>query len=724
MADMVEKFIGDAVMAAWGARNANEDDAERAVRAALEVINAVRDLGEGLHARVGVLTGQAAVTIGATDQGMVAGDMVNTAARLQAVAPPDTVLVSEATMQAASGAIAFEEAGEQLLKGKASPVPAWRALRVVGDRGGRGRGEGLDPPFVGRDLELRLLKDLLHQIGDEQRPRLISITGPAGIGKSRLAWEFEKYVDGLVEDIYWHRGRSPSYGEGLTFWALGEMVRRRARLAEGDDEATTRERVHEVVAEFISGDDAAWIERSLLTLLGLEPPPPGGRESLFAAWRVFFERMADQHPTVMVFEDLHWADDGLLDFIDHVLEWSRGVPLMVVALARPELLDTRPGWGTGTRSFNAIGLEPLTAGQMRDLLRGMVPEMPDGAVHKSWHELMASRSTRSRCCACSSPTARLVVRPDGTFETTRELGELALPDTLRALVASRLDALDANDRSLLQDATILGQTFDHRALARITDRDEEEVVGQLRILIQRELLEVSVDPRSPDRGQYGFVQAVIREVAYDTFSRRDRRRRHLAAARYYEAAGDEELAGVLAAHYLGAYEASDEGPETDALGIQARRALVSAAQRALSLGAPAQALVHLESALAITQDPVEQAVLLMRASEAASLAARKELGIEHAARAAELFESAGDRRSALEASALMAGIQTDAGYDEDARRMLIEAIARASAPEDADIRADILSRLSRVHMRLQEEPEALAAAEEALALAEPLVSTV
>ncbi len=718
---VVEKFIGDAVMAAWGARSANEDDAERAVRAALEVVNAVGDLGEGLQARVGVLSGQAAVTVGASDQGMVAGDLVNTAARLQAVAPPDTVLVGEATMQAASGAIAFEKAGEQTLRGKQAPVPAWRALRVVGDRGGRGRGEGLDPPFVGRELELRLLKDLLHQIGDEQRPRLVSITGPAGIGKSRLVWEFEKYVDGLVEDIFWHRGRSPSYGEGLAFWALGEMVRRRARLAESDDEVTTRERIHEVVAEFITDDDdAGWIERALLTLLGLEPPPPGGRESLFAAWRVFFERMADQHPTVMVFEDLHWADDGLLDFIDHVLEWSRGVPLMVVALARPELLDTRPGWGTGTRSFNAIGLEPLTAGQMRDLLRGMVPEMPDGAVAQVVARADGIPLYAVEMLRMLIADGSLVVRPDGTFETTRELGELALPDTLRALVASRLDALDANDRSLLQDATILGQTFDHRALARITERDEEEVVGQLRILIQRELLEVSVDPRSPDRGQYGFVQAVIREVAYDTFSRRDRRRRHLAAARYYEAAGDEELAGVLAAHYLGAYEASDEGPEADALGIQARRALVSAAERALSLGAPAQALVHLESALAITPDPVEQAALLMRASDAASLAARKELGIEYAARAAGLFESAGDRRSALEASALMASIQTDAGYDEDARRMLIEAIASASAPDDADIRADLLSRLSRVHMRLQEEPEALAAAEEALALAEPL----
>jgi class 3 adenylate cyclase/tetratricopeptide (TPR) repeat protein len=716
----VEKFIGDAVMAAWGAQRANEDDAERAVRASLEVINAVRDLGEGLHARVGVLTGQAAVTVGATDQGIVAGDMVNTAARLQAVAPPDTVLVGEATMQAATGAIAFEEAGEQLLKGKDAPVRAWRAVRVVGDTRGRGRSEGLEPPFVGRDLELRLLKDLVHAAGAERRPRLISITGPAGIGKSRLAWEFEKYVDGIVERLYWHRGRSPSYGEGLAFWALGEMVRRRAGLAENDDEATTRERVHQVVSEFAGDDEAEWIERSLLALLGLESPPAGGREALFAAWRTFFERMASRQTTVLVFEDLQWADGGLLDFIDHLLEWSRDVPLLIVGLARPELLDERPGWGTNKRSFNAIGLEPLTDAQMRELLLGLVPEMPADAVTQVLSRADGIPLYAVEMLRMLIADGTLVARADGAYETTRELGELALPDTLRALVASRLDALDVADRSLLQDATVLGQTFDHRALARITDRDEDEVEARLRALMQRELVEISVDPRAPDRGQFGFVQAVIREVAYDTLSRRDRRRRHLAAARYYEAAGDDELAGVLAAHYLSAYKASDEGPEADALGVQARLALVSAADRALDLGSPGQALLHLESALETTPDPIEQAELLTRAARAASLAGQKELGIEHLSRAVELFEADGRRRAALEASALMAGIQTDGGHDDEARSLLISAASRTSAEEDADIRADLLARLSRVHMRLQEEPEAIAAANEALELAEPL----
>ena len=239
----IEKFIGDAIMAVWGTPTAHEDDAERAVRAALELVDAVHTLGPAIQARAAVLTGEAAVTLAAQGQGMVAGDLVNTASRLQSVAPPGTVLVGEATKNAAEGAIAFQPAGEHALKGKDSPVPAWTALRVVAQRRGAGRSEALEPPFVGRGEELRQLKQLLHTTGRDPRIRLASVTGPAGIGKSRLVWELEKYTDGVLETIYWHRGRSPAYGEGITFWALGEMVRGRARLAETDDEATTRARI-------------------------------------------------------------------------------------------------------------------------------------------------------------------------------------------------------------------------------------------------------------------------------------------------------------------------------------------------------------------------------------------------------------------------------------------------------------------------------------------------
>ena len=251
----VEKFIGDAVMAVWGAPIAREDDAERAVRAGLELVANVRDIGHDagleLNLRAGILTGEAAVTMGATNQGMVAGDLVNTASRLQSVAPAGAVLVGEATRSAASAAILFEEAGPQVLKGKDAPVPAWRAVRVVAERGGANRAAGLQAPFVGRETELRLLKDRFHATTRDGRARLVSITGQAGIGKSRLAREFSIYVDGLIDTVYWHDGRSPAYGDGVTFWALGEMVRQRARLVESDDEATTRARIATMLETFV-----------------------------------------------------------------------------------------------------------------------------------------------------------------------------------------------------------------------------------------------------------------------------------------------------------------------------------------------------------------------------------------------------------------------------------------------------------------------------------------
>jgi tetratricopeptide (TPR) repeat protein len=715
----VEKFIGDAVMAEWGAPRTNEDDAERAVRAALEVVHAVTNLGEGLHVRVAVLTGQAAVTLGATDQGMVAGDLVNTAARLQGVAPPDSVLVGETTMQAAASAIVFEDFGEQSLRGKTAPVPAWRAVRVVGETGGRGRSESLEPPFVGREVELRLLKDLVHVTGEERRPRLVSVTGPAGIGKSRLAWEFEKYVAGLVEPIYWHRGRSPSYGDGIAFWALGEMVRRRARLAQSDDPDTTRARIHEIVGEYIEGADATWVEQALLTLLGLEPPPSGGRDSLFAAWRTFFERIAARGTTVLLFEDLHWADDGQLDFIDHLLEWSRDVPLLVITLARPELLDARPGWGTSARSFNAIGLEPLTDANMRGLLHGLVHDLPEQTIEQVLARADGIPLYAVEMVRMLIADGRLEALPDGTYRSSGELGELALPDTLRALVASRLDGLDTDDRALIQDATVLGHVFDHRALARIRDQDEDAIEARLRAMVRRELLEISAHPESPERGQFGFVQSVIREVAYETLSRRDRRTRHLAAARYYESAGDEELAAALATHYLAAYKASDEGPEADALRVQARLALRGAAERAMTLGSPDHALAHVVAALEITDGATEQAELLFRAADAAHSAARLEDAEQYAAQAIAIFEQHGDQRSALQASAALATIQLDAGRLEEAKRGLLAASARAG-DDEGEIRADLLARLARAHMRLDEADEALAAADAALALAEPL----
>ncbi len=651
---------------------------------------------------------------------MVAGDLVNTAARLQSVAQPGTVLVGEATQRATNASIAFEEAGEQQLKGKQSPVPAYRALRVVAQRGGGGRADLPEPPFVGRDEELRLLKDLIATTGRDRKTRLVSITGPGGIGKSRLAWELEKFIDGISETIYWHRGRSPAYGEGISFWALGEMIRRRAGLAESDDEVATRERIAETVSDFVlAEDDRRWVEPALLTLLGLEPAPAGGRDVLFAAWRIFFERVAERGTTVLLFEDLQWADTGLLDFIEQLLEWSKNVPLIVVTLARPELFDRRPDWGAGTRNLTRIALEPLDDDAMRRLLAGFVPGLPETAV-----QAILARADGMPLYAVE--TVRSLVadgrleRDGDAYRPVGELGELAIPDTLRSLIASRLDALEPAERSLVADASVLGQAFVVAGLTAVSGHPAEAIEPRLKVLVRRELFDVEIDPRSPERGQYHFVQSLIREVAYGTLAKRERRARHLAAARYFEALGEDELAGALASHYLAAHEASTEGAEADAVAIQARLALSGAAERAATLGSLDQAVTYLNQAIAITADPGERASLFLRAAVSANGAALHEQA-EHLARAAiDLARSIGDLQVAGPGEALLGEILIDWGHMAEAVDVLETAVAVFPESGTDEVRATLLASLSRAYMRTGRPAEAVAMADLALALAERL----
>jgi len=716
----VEKFIGDAVMAVWGAPVAQEDDAELAVRAGLDLVDAVKMLGPSIQARAAVLTGEAAVTIGAPGEGMVAGDLVNTASRLQSVAPPGSVLVGEATERAASRAIAFEPAGEQALKGKAAPVPAWRALRVVAQRGGRGRSDLPEPPFVGRDEELRLLKDLLAAVGRDKRPRLVSVTGPGGIGKSRLAWELEKYIDGISETIFWHRGRSPAYGEGITFWALGEMVRRRAGLAEGDDEPTTRGRIAATLAEHVPGeDDRRWVEPALLTLLGLEPAPPGGRDVLFAAWRIFFERIAAAGTTILVFEDLQWADSGLLDFIEHLLEWSKGAPILVMTLARPELFERRPNWGRGTRNFTGVALEPLPEPAMRALIAGLVPSLPERALRSIVERADGVPLYAVEIVRMLVADGRLE-RVDGTYRPVGELGSLTVPETLRSLIASRLDGLDVVDRSLVADGSVLGQTFTLAALAAVSGREPAELEARLPGLVRRELLELEADPHSPERGQYRFVQSLIREVSHGTLGRRERRARHLAAARYFESLGDDELAGALAAHYLAAHEASAEGPEAEALAVQARLALRGAADRAATLGAHEQAVAYVEQALTVTTDPAEQVQFLARAGRSASMAGHHDAAEGYLRRAIELERATGDRVGTARATADLGAALLHGRHGDVALALLEGASIEFADLEGESVGAALGGQLARAYFLTGNLRRAVEIADAALRTAEHL----
>ena len=682
---VVEKFIGDAVMAVWGAPIASELDAERAVRAALDVIDAVNELGrqtgiQELAARAGVVTGEVAVTLGATGQGMVAGDAVNTAARVQTAAEPGDVLVDEATWRLSRGAVAFDDAGEHVLKGKAEAVRLWRADRVMSGAAGSQRVDGLEAALVGRDAEMRLLKELFHACIDRQSPRLVSVTGPAGVGKSRLGWEFFKYVDGLAELVRWHRGRCLSYGDGVAFWALAEMVRQRFGIAEDDSSATCAEKLDAGLREWVKDETARqYVAPRLARLLGVGDEGAGlGRDELFAGWRVFFESMAATVPVVLLLEDVHHADDGLLDFIEHLLDWAREVPILVITLARPELADRRAGWGMGRRNSTALTLEPLSDVAMRKMLDGLVPGMPDHAV-----DAIASQAQGVPLYAVETVRMlvdRDVVQPvDGVYRLVSDIGELLVPDTLQSLLAARLDALQPAARRLIADAAVLGGSFPLEALAAVSGLSVDEVTALLAELVRREVLTVRADPLSPERGQYAFVQTMFRQVAYDTLSRRERKTRHLIVADHLArtfADGGEEVSEVIARHLLDALEAVPDDGDVNELRDRASNALIRAAERADRTGAPATAA----SAFARAADLHEQvgtpeadriaARLLERAGTMAGYAGDQGESARYAERAVRLFEHHGDIRAAASARIGIGAALRREGRLDEARRVL------------------------------------------------------
>ena len=720
----VEKFIGDAVMAIWGAPVAREDDAERAVRAGLDLVDAVAALGErsgqpSLRARAGILTGETAVTFGAAGQGLVTGDVVNTAARLQAAADPGTVLVGETTVLASQAAITYAAVGDLSLKGKALPVAAWRAVQVVAGRGGSGRSDAIEAPFVGRTAELRALKEALQAVGQERRARFVGVVGQAGIGKSRLAWELEKHVDGLIEAVYWHRGRSPAYGEGVAYWALGEMIRERARIAESDAPPETASKLAAMLAEYVpDSDDRRWIEPHLRVLLGLEPSAGADRTEQFAAWRRVFEAIARRGTTVLVFEDLQWADDGLLDFVDSLFEWSRSSPILIVALTRPELLDRRPTLGSASRNALRLHLEPLGPAESRELLDGLVPGLPDETA-----ALVVERAEGIPLYLIE--LVRMLRSEDGTIAAP-EAGRIAIPPSLQALVGARLDALAGDERSLLQDAAVLGQTFTVAGLAAVSGREADDVAAALRSLVRREYLVLDADPRSPERGQFGFVQSVVREVAYGTLARRDRRTRHLAAARYFEALADDEAAPVLATHYLEAYRASPDDAQGAAIRAQARLAIRASADRAARLHNDLQAIRDLDIALELADDDAERAAILERQAGLAEAAAEFARAIDVAGRARALYEATGDGAGATRVIAALGGIELKSGRHAEATALLEDAVTRLDPATDPEAYARVAALIARSLMLSGHGIETVEWAERALAAAGPirLIETV
>ena len=721
----VEKFIGDAVMAVWGTPVATEDDAERAVRAALDLVTAVSALGDEvaiptLRARAGVLTGEAAVTLGATGEGMVAGDLVNTASRIQSAAEPGTVLVGDATKRATEETIAYEAAGSHELKGKIGLVPLHRALRVVSGARGALKSSGLEAPFVGRDRELRQIKDLFHVCADEGKAHLTSITGIAGIGKSRVAWEFYKYFDGLPQLTYWHRGRCLSYGEGVTYWALADMVRMRARITEDEEPASALEKLAAVVEEHLpDAEERRFVEPRLAHLLALEEGRYE-REDLFAAWRLFLERLADVYPAVLVFEDMQWADASLLDFIEYLLEWSRNSPIYVLTLARPELLERRATWGAAKRNFTSLYLEPLSESAMRELLSGLVPGLPEGL-----RDQILARAEGIPLYAMETVRMLLdrgaLVQEGSVYRLIGEVESLEVPETLHALIAARLDGLPSDERRVIQDAAVLGKTFTKHALAALVRLPEAELDAALSALTRKEVLGVQSDPRSPEHGQYGFLQDLLRKVAYETLAKSDRKARHLAAAAQLEQGWSEhEVVEVVASHYLAAYEAAPDADDAPTIRAKAGERLAGAGERAASLGANEEAQRYFAQAADLEDDAVTRASLEENAGRMAWRGARMSEARVLLERAVAVFETEGLVGRAARVSSVLADLDFREGHPPLAVARLEATLESLEGVEPDEVVAEVSAQLGRFLVLNRQYDLAGPRLEVALALAEAL----
>ena len=619
----VEKFVGDAVMAAFGAPVAHEDDAERAVRAGLAILEAIEDLNEtdpdlDLQVRVGINTGEAVVALAARPEqgeGIVTGDVVNTAARIQGAAPVGGVAVGEQTYHATSRVFEYEPLEPVSVKGKAEPMPLWRP-KAAHARFGSDIARQFKAPLVGRELEKSLLIGIFERAAQQRSVQLVTIVGEPGVGKSRLVGELFAYIEIKPGIIRWRQGRCLPYGEGITFWGLGEIVKAEAGILESDSAEAAAAKLDAAVSP--EEPERQWLVQRLSPLVGVEAASPAERQELFTAWRRYFEGMAASRWTVLVFEDLHWADEALLAFLEYLAEWSEGVPLLIVCAARPELYERRPGWGAGLRNAHVVNLSPLSDDETAELVSHLISTT---VVTSEFEQVILQQVGGNPLYA--EEFVRLLADRGGP-----DTVDAVLPDTVQALIAARLDTLSPERKSLLQDAAVVGKVFWAGALAEIGGRNPSEVELALHELARKELVRPVRRSSMEGEHEYAFWHLLVRDVAYAQIPRAERARRHRAAAAWIERqAGDrvEDLAEVLAYHYLQALElAQVTGDATQAgeLAAPARHFLALAGERALGLDTT-QAEARLSRALELTPaDDPARPQLIVRWAEAAFQAGR------------------------------------------------------------------------------------------------------
>jgi class 3 adenylate cyclase/tetratricopeptide (TPR) repeat protein len=688
----IEKFIGDAVVGVWGTPVAREDDAERAVRAALEIVAAVAALRSAalpkpLAARAAVATGESAVVLGLENQGMVAGDIMNTAARLQGAAKPGSVLINDATRRATASVIQARPAGTQRLKGKATPVHTWLALRPVA----AAHRDEAQAPLVGRHRELEELTKAFYALKRSGRGRLVSVVGIAGIGKTRLVREMERRLRVRHTAVAWYAGRAPWHGAGTAFAPLAEMTRHALDI--GDEVASEvgirklRSSLEDLVPDERERD---WLVPRLAVLIDPDNEGEYAREELFAAWGRLFEVQAEERPVVMVFEDAQRAEPALLDFVEYLVNAAFDRPLMVVTLARPELLEQRPGWGAGLRNFSSLHVGRLTAGEITQLLTGLAPGLTRAAASR-----IVRRADGVPLYAVEIARMREGVGA-GRGGTS---GDDVLPTSLHALIAARIDGLGEVERSLLMSAAVLGRRFTAAALAAVAGTDREESARSVERLIRQEMLTRDRDVRVGAVAQLAFQEQLVRDVAYRTLARAERQRRHLRAADYLEGLNDEELVEQVGDHLLKAFQADPAHPQAAAIADRARPALARAARRARAVHAPDRALDHLNDALTMVVDDAERASILEEAASAAQAAGTFEVAESDLRSLVQLQAKLGNRAGAARASARLAGLflvtqRNDAALGE----VEVALVGLGDAASDDAAGVELANQLARAHL--------------------------
>ncbi|MEA2382153.1 MAG: hypothetical protein QOH72_2124 [Solirubrobacteraceae bacterium] len=728
---VVEKFIGDAVVAVFGVPVSHEDDAERAVRAALAIREALaafneRDPALDLHVRVGVTTGEALVAVDVsphTGETFASGDVVNTAARLQSAAPVDGVLAGDATYRATLQEIEYDAAAPVVAKGKVAPIACWTALRPRSRVGARRQRRDVTP-LIDRQDERRTMLTAFERAVHGRSVQTLTLVGDPGIGKSRLVGELFRHIDTRAELIRWREGRSPPYGRGMTFSALGEIVKAEAGLLESHALDAAASKLADAVAAVVADrDEAGWVERHLRTLVGLDA---GGalfddrRAEAFAAWRRFIERLAEHRPTVLVFEDVHWADDALVDFIEHLDAWAADIPLLVLCTARPELLERRPGWARTASSDGVIHLTPLSEPETQELL---VSLLGDAGLPARTRTALLARAEGNPLYAQELVRMLvdrgILVERDGVW-VLEHTGDLPVPASVLGIITARLDAVPVEDRAVLQAAAVVGRAFWLDAVASVANRSRADVDAALGRLEQRHLIRRRPESLVADDAEYLFEHGLIRDVAYHSIVRPRRSEKHARAAVWLASlTGDaRDRADTIAHHWLTALENAEAARQpTGDLRAAASDALHAAAERAGSLHAHAAAAELWARALQLC-DPADPRRPRLLLAYGTALAIADEPADAVLADAARALLDAGDRAGAAEAESTRAWLHSLAGTSAAARACDDIALELVGDAPDSQAKALILTRAAaHVMFRQERQDEALGLLREAISIA-------